>query len=191
VNLGGAVLPSPGEHEDWNRPRGLLLIVSELAEGGRLARAYVPAGETAASLPSLEGGTSSRAFTLASIAGQKAISGSGDGISSRLVRLVKVPKNENILEDASVQPLAHLAAPTVRTFELVYEGGKTEVLLSAETLEDMRKYAGLLGLVYGGMMFESAEPHPNFLRELPRMVIFSGADDRKREGYKAKTRHNS
>ena len=123
---------------------------------------HLPAGETAASLRSLEGGTSTRAFILASIAGEKAISGSGDDISSELVRLVKVPKNEKTLEDTSVQPLAHLAAPTVRTFELVYSGGKTEVLLSAETEEDMRKYAGLLGLVYGSMKFEKTDPLPPF-----------------------------
>jgi len=66
---------------------------------------------------------------------------------------------------------------------LVYSGGRTEVLLSAETVDDMKKYAGLLSLVYGGMKFESAEPQPNFLRELSRMIIFSGAGDRKREGY--------
>ena len=66
---------------------------------------------------------------------------------------------------------SHLAAPRVRTFELVYSGGRTEVLFSAETLEDMRKYAGLLGLVYGGMKFEIAEPQPGFLRELISMVI--------------------
>ncbi len=132
---------------------------------------HLPAGETAASLRSLEGGTSTRAFILARIAGEKATSGSGDDISSRLVRLVKVPKNEKVLEDASVQPLAHLAAPTVRTFELVYAGGKTDVLLCAETVDDMRKYAGLLSLVYGGMKLEGAEQQPSFLRELPGIVL--------------------
>ena len=131
---------------------------------------HLPAGETAASLRSLEGGTSTRAFVLASIAGEKAISGGGDGFSSELVRLVKVPKNEKVLEDASVQPLAHLAAPTVRTFELVYSGGKTEVLLSAETVEDMGKYAQLLNLVYGSMKYEASDQVPEFLKELPRMI---------------------
>ncbi len=131
---------------------------------------HLPAGETAASLRSLEGGTSTRAFILASIAGEKAVSGSGDDISSELVRLVKVPKNEKTLEDKSVQPLAHLAAPTVRTFELVYSGGKTEVLLSAETEEDMRRYAGLLVLVYGSMKFEDTQSRPAFLEGLPAIV---------------------
>ena len=94
--------------------------------------------------------------------GGKASPLDGDGVPSRLVRLVEVPKNEKALEDASVQPLAHLAAPTVRTFELVYTGGRTEVLLSAETLEDMRRYADLLGLVYGRLKLEEAEPRPVF-----------------------------
>ncbi|TLX93026.1 MAG: hypothetical protein E6K96_09940 [Thaumarchaeota archaeon] len=74
------------------------------------------------------------------------------------------------LEETSVQPLAHLAAPTVRTFELVYSEGRTEVLLSAETVEDMKKYAELLSLVYGGMRFETADPRPGFLRRLPVIV---------------------
>jgi hypothetical protein len=82
-----------------------------------------------------------------------------------------VPTTEESLEDAVVQPLSHLAAPTVRTFELVYSEEKTELLLSAETADDMREYAGLLSLVYGGMKFESAEPQPCFLRELPRMIF--------------------
>jgi hypothetical protein len=137
---------------------------------------HLPAGETAASLRSLEGGTSTRAFILARIAGEKAASGSGDGSSSELVRLVKVPKNEKILEDASVQPLMHLAAATVRTFELVYSGGRTEVLFSAETVEDMRKYTGLLSLVYGGLKFERAEPQPAFMMELPVVTGLLSAD---------------
>jgi hypothetical protein len=53
---------------------------------------------------------------------------------------------------------------------LVYSGGRTEVLLSAETVEDMRKYASLLGLVHGGLKLEEAEPLPDFLREMPHIV---------------------
>jgi hypothetical protein len=131
---------------------------------------HLPAGETAASLHSLEAGTSTRAFMLANIGEQETISGTGDDVSSKLVRLVKVPKNEKVLEEASVQPLAHLAAPTVRTFELVYSEEKTEVLFSAETTNDMREYARLLSLVYGGMKFESAEPCPRFLSGLLSIV---------------------
>ncbi len=136
---------------------------------------HLPAGETAASLRSLEGGTSTRAFILANLAGGEADSSLHE-VCSRLVRLAAVPKMEKALEDISVQPLAHLASSTVRTFELVYSGGKTDILLSAETVEDMRKYTGLLGLVYGGLKFERAEPLPAFMRELPVVMGLLSAD---------------
>ena len=91
------------------------------------------------------------------------------------VRLVAVPKMEKALEDSSVQPLAPPCGVTVRTFELVYSGGKTDLILSAETVEDMRKYAGLLSMVYGGMKLENVEPEPAFLRELPAVVGLGAA----------------
>lgn len=128
---------------------------------------HLPTGEVAASLHSLQGGTSNRQFTKGNIADEETNSTDADSISSTLVRLAKVPKNEESLEDTSVQPLTHLAAPTVRTFELVYSGGATEVLFSAETVEDLRKFAGLLSLVYGSMKFQMAEARPAFLQELP------------------------
>jgi hypothetical protein len=130
---------------------------------------HLPAGETAASLSSLEGGTSTRAFILASVAGEEADSSRYE-VSSRLVKLVAVPKMEKVLDDSSVQPLAHLAASTVRTFELVYSSGKTEVLLSAETVDDMKKYASLLSQVYGGLKLEQADPAPRFLQQLPVII---------------------
>ena len=80
-----------------------------------------------------------------------------------------MPKMEKVLEDVSVQPLAHLASSTVRTFELVYRDGRTDVLLAAETVEEMRRYAGLLAMVYGGLKFQSGEPCPVYLRGLPEM----------------------
>jgi hypothetical protein len=129
---------------------------------------HLPAGETAVSLSSLGGGTSTRGFTLASVDGEEANLGD---VSSKLVRLEAVPKMEKALEDSSVQPLVHLASSTVRTFELVYSDGRTDLLLSAETVEDMREYAGLLTLVYGDMKLGRAEPRPDFLRKLPGMLL--------------------
>jgi hypothetical protein len=58
----------------------------------------------------------------------------------------------------------------VRAFELVYSEGATEVLLSAESVEDMGKYAQLLNLVYGSMKYEARDQVPEFLKELPRMI---------------------
>jgi hypothetical protein len=98
--------------------------------------------------------TSTPGFTLASVSGEEASRGE---VSSSLVRLVAVPKMEKAIEDSPVQPLAHLASSTVRTFELVYSEGKTDLLLSAETVEDMKKYVSLLSLVYGGLKLSKAD----------------------------------
>jgi len=132
---------------------------------------HLPAGETAMSLSSLGGGTSTRGFALASVDGEEANRGD---VSSSLVRLEAVPKMEKVLEDSAVQPLAHLASPTVRTFELVYGGGRTELLLSAETVDDMKNYTSLLSLVYGGLKLSNAEARPAFLLELPRSIALGG-----------------
>jgi hypothetical protein len=134
---------------------------------------HLPTGEVAASLHSLRGGTSTRQFAKGNIADEGMDSMQAERISSRLVRLEIVPRNEEALEETAIQPLAHLADSTVRTFELVYTGGETEVVLSAESVEDMRKYARLLTLVYGGMKFEAAASSPAFLRWLPAIVGFT------------------
>jgi len=132
---------------------------------------HLPAGEVAESLRSLRGGTSTRGFIQGNVEEKETRSDDGDdAISSKLLRLVAVPRMEKALDDRSVQPLNHLAAATVRTLELVYSGGKTDLMLSAETVDDMRKYAGLLAIVYGGIKFENANPKPAFLRELPPVV---------------------
>ncbi len=132
---------------------------------------HLPAGELAQSLRSLRGGTSTRGFTQGSVEEKETSpDDDGDAISSKLMRLVAVPRMEKAVDDSSVQPLDHLAASTVRTLELVYSGGKTDLILGAETVGDMRKYAGLLTIVYGGIKLESVEPAPAFLRELPAVI---------------------
>jgi hypothetical protein len=134
---------------------------------------HLPAGETAMSISSLGCGTSTRGFSPASVDGEEANRGE---VSSNLVSLVAVPKMEKVLEDTSVQPLAHLASSAVRTFELVYSDEKTQVLLSAETVENMKKYASLLSLVYGGLKLEQDDPAPRFLERLPVVVGLSRPD---------------
>ena len=133
---------------------------------------HLPAGEVAESLRSLQGETSKREFSQGNV--EEDEPSRVNDVSSKLLKIVKVPKYDKPLEDASVQPLSHLAGPSVRTFELVYSRGKTEILLSAETVEDMSDYAGSLSLVYGAMTFQTAEPHPSFLRELPALVGLTG-----------------
>jgi len=146
-------------------PPSFLVTPEEL-----LSYIHLPAGEVAESLHSLQAGTSNREFAKGNMVEEETVSLQDGNAVSRLLKLSKVPRNEMALEDVSIQPLAHLAAPTVRTFELIYSGGMTEVLLSSETVEDVRNYVGLLSLVYGEMKFQSAEGRPAFLQQLPPLI---------------------
>jgi hypothetical protein len=132
---------------------------------------HLPAGETVESLRSVSWGNSPRGYNRAEIEeNAKPDSGLREDITSSIVRLAEVPKMGKVLEDDSIQPLDHLSSATVRTFELVYSAGHTELLLSAETVDDMRKYASLLDSVYGDLSLEGAEKVPAFLRQLPRLL---------------------
>jgi hypothetical protein len=128
---------------------------------------HLPAGEIVESLRSITWGNSARGYNRAKIEGDaKPDSGLREDVTSSMVRLAGVPKMEKVLEDDSIQPLLHLSSATVRTFELTYSAGRTELLLSAETVDDMRKYAHLLDSVYGDLDLETAEKVPAFLRQL-------------------------
>lgn len=61
------------------------------------------------------------------------------------------------------------ASDTVRTFELVYCAGKTEMILSARTLDDMKRYASLFSQVYGELELGKADPSPVLLLDLHRL----------------------
>jgi hypothetical protein len=80
--------------------------------------------------------------------------------------MVEVPEFQKVLDDSAIQPFDHLASATVRTFELVYSKGKTDVILSAKTLDDMGRYLDLFNQVYGELELEKANPRPTYLQEL-------------------------
>ena len=65
------------------------------------------------------------------------------------MKLSRVPKIEKVLRESEIQPLPHLASDTVRSFEIIYSSGKTELLFSARTVDDMRRYLDLFNSVYG------------------------------------------
>jgi hypothetical protein len=131
---------------------------------------HLPAGERVGSLASLTWGAFTRGLTRGRVAGEKGSSGARDDITTSLVRLARVPKIEKVLEDSEVQPLAHLASGTVRSFEIIYSRGKTNLALSAETVQDMRTYVDLFDSVYGQLRYERLDPLPDFLRQLPTIV---------------------
>lgn len=145
-------------------------------------RSYVhlPAGEAVDSLRSITFGTSARGYTRATAkkdSGGDANSDAGrcSDVTSRYVKLATVPKMEIVMEDSSVQPLDHLSSATVRTFELVYHDGQTGLTLSAETVEDMRKYARLLDSIYGDLDHENVGQYPEYLRKLPEALGLGGS----------------
>jgi hypothetical protein len=134
---------------------------------------HLPAGETADSLRSITFGASARGYTRAATndsRGASSDAGQRNDVTSRFVRLTAVPKMDTVLEDSSIQPLDHLSSSTVRTFELVYHASHTDLALSAETVEDMRKYAALLDSVYGSLKLENVGQLPEYLKELPGML---------------------
>ncbi|MGP8058000.1 MAG: hypothetical protein ACLP9K_10435 [Nitrososphaerales archaeon] len=131
---------------------------------------HLPAGERVGSLASLTWGTFTRGLTRGTVGGGAGNSGARDDIATTLVRLARVPKVEKVLEDSGVQPLAHLASGTVRSFEIIYSEGKTDLALSARTVEDMRGYVDLFDTVYGQLKYERIDPLPGYLRRLPEIV---------------------
>ena len=144
-------------------------------------RSYVhlPTGEVVDALRSVAFGTSARGYTRATVnkdsGGDSSDADQRKDITSRFVRLVTVPKMEAVLEESSIQPLDHLSSSKVRTFELVYHGGHTELALSAETVEDMGKYAVLLDSVYGNLSLENIGQRPEYLRDLAEVLGLGGS----------------
>ena len=149
-------------------PPSFIVTPEELA-----SYVHLPAGEEAESLlHSVQWGPSKKAFGKGQLGGQQpAYSGGPPAVPAQLVRIAQVPRSGDILDDSEALPFSQLASPTVRTFEIVYSNGKSEVLLSAKTLNDMGRYADLFNQVYGELELVKADPIPAFLRELPGIVV--------------------
>jgi hypothetical protein len=121
------------------------------------------------SLNSLSWGTFGKGLIRGNVAGDSQAR-SRDDIDTTLVRLAKVPKIEKALDDGDTGPLAHLASTTPRSFELVYSERKTDLLLTAGTVEDLRTYVDILDSVYGQLKCERIGALPSFLGQLPAVV---------------------
>ena len=130
---------------------------------------HLPAGEVIKSLHSFESGSSMRNYDQGTTDKEKP-TGGGDSGQSRPVRLTAMPEMGDVLEDKSLQPLQHVASSGVRTFELTYCRGRTDVLFSAETVGDLDQYVRLLNSVYGDLKLEEAGTRPAFLHELADII---------------------
>jgi hypothetical protein len=134
---------------------------------------HLPAGSFVGSLNSLSWGTFGKGLIRGNVAGEGQAR-SRDDIDTTLVRLAKVPKIEKALDDRDIEPLAHLASTTPRSFELVYSEKKTDLLLSAHTVDDLRTYVDILDSVYGELKCEKFDSSPSFLGQLPTLVGLKG-----------------
>ena len=65
---------------------------------------------------------------------------------SRVLRLRKVPWVSEPLKDAQVERLSLMPSLSVRGFELVFENGRTDLLLSSRSEQSMRDYVDVSGL---------------------------------------------
>src|SRR5712692_6169090 len=107
-------------------------------------------------------GTSARGLTRGQMTKGEKKDGTGKQddkppIIGTMAKLSRVPKIEKVLAESEIQPLAHLASDNVRSFEIVYSSEKTEILLSARTVDDMRSYLDLFDSVYGQLTYEKID----------------------------------
>jgi hypothetical protein len=132
----------------------------------------LPAGEDAQSnLHSINWGPSKKAFSRGQLGGREPAYGGGPpAVPAQLLRIAEIPRTKEAPDDGAMLPFSHLASQTVRTFEIIYSKGKTDLLLSARTLGDAGSYADLFTQVYGDLELEKASPHPAFLQQLAGLV---------------------
>jgi len=91
-------------------------------------------------------------------------------VRARVARLAGVPKIEEPLKENDTERLGILPSLTVRGFEVLFDGGKTEILLSSRSESDMPEYATTIYSVYGEFPIEPSPDMPPFLKELPEIV---------------------
>ena len=90
--------------------------------------------------------------------------------NSSVLRLRKVPWISEPLKDAQTERLSLLPSLSVRGLELLFQDGRTELLLSSSSEQGVRDYADVLASVYGELDFAGASPKPEFLKQLPAIV---------------------
>jgi hypothetical protein len=90
--------------------------------------------------------------------------------NSRVIRLAKVPEITEPLKEDAVARLGLLPSPSVRGFEVLFEGGATSILLSARSERDLMDYKGTLESVYGALSTSEAPAKPGFLKDIPGLL---------------------
>jgi hypothetical protein len=89
---------------------------------------------------------------------------------SNVLRVREIPWIKEPLKERDVERLSFLASPAQRGLEIVYQGGRTNILLSSRTEQDAREYLSALESVYGELKVAAAPSRPDFLKEIPGIV---------------------
>lgn len=84
---------------------------------------------------------------------------------SNIVKLAKVPLIGEPLKEKDTERLSLLPSTAVRSFELLFKTGRTEIVLSSESERDVREYVGILESVYGELEIATAPIIPDFVRK--------------------------
>jgi hypothetical protein len=95
---------------------------------------------------------------------------SGGPGSAKVLRLAKVPDITEPLKGASAERLALLASPGTRGLEVVFQGGRSDLLFSSRSERDAQEYLSTLESVYGELNVSPVDAMPGFLRRLPALV---------------------
>ena len=89
---------------------------------------------------------------------------------SKVLNLARVPWIGEPLKEKEIERLSLLPSPTERGFEIIFEGGRTQFVLSSQTERDAGEYVGVLESVYGELDVAPNSSKPDFLKQIPRIV---------------------
>jgi hypothetical protein len=101
---------------------------------------------------------------------QQATTAAATVANSRVLRLTKIPEISEPLKEEDAERLAMLPSPAVRGFEVLFDGGVTQILLSSRTRRDMKEYLSVMNSVYGPLELGEAPEMPDFLKQIPVLV---------------------
>jgi hypothetical protein len=90
--------------------------------------------------------------------------------NSKVLRLTRVPEISEPLKEEDAERLAMLPSPVVRGFEVLFNGGVTQILLSSKTRRDMKEYLSVMNSVYGQLEVGEASDMPDFLKQVPAIA---------------------
>ena len=87
-----------------------------------------------------------------------------------MLSLARVPWIGEPLKEKEIERLSLLPSPTQRGFEIIFEDGRTEFVLSSRTERDAGEYVGVLESVYGELDATAVSSKPGFLKQIPLIV---------------------